>query len=147
MCSKNNPPAQTLQDIISIDEYSYNVLPLDEFCEKPFDPQKGDDFELSNIYDAYQKFELEIEKMKIDAREMSISSTELPNSQEGSKIITSLNSNGASIGSNSGISINHSVLNNCISIPQEDILQSGRLFYKNALNYTPIFTNLTTVNG
>ena len=126
MCSKTNPQAQTLQDIISIDEYSVNVLPLDEFFEKPFDQQKGDDFELSNIYDAYQKFELEIEKMKIDVKERSYSSSESSKSQDGSKIMASLTSNDASNSSYSGMSMNHSVLHNCISIPEVDILQSGK---------------------
>ena len=134
MCSKNNPPAQTLRDIISIDEYCDNILPLYQFCEKSFGSQVGDDLKLSNIYEAYQKFESEIEKMKNEEEELLISSFQLSNSQDGSKIKANLTSNDALNPSYSGASINNSVLNNCISIAEVDTLQSG--MFLNAFYYS-----------
>ena len=123
---KNAHLAQNVQDIFSNDEYSYNVIPLNEFWELPYDPQNENNFQTLNINDVYQNREMEIEQLKADVQIMSNSSSRLTNLEEGNKIIQNLNSNGASIPSNSGESIGHSKLNNRVSIPQVNIMQSGK---------------------
>ena len=122
----NDHQVQNLQDIISNDEYSYSVIPLDEFCEQPFDPQKGNDHQLCNNSDIYRNFEIDIEQLRTEVQDMSTSPSQLPNLGGGSKTIENLTSNGISIPLNSGDSINHSQLNHCVSIPQLDIMHLGR---------------------
>ena len=127
---KNDHLAQNVQDIMSNDEYSYNVIPLDEFCEQSFDPQDGNNFQLLNMNDVYQNFEIDIEELRTDVQNMSNSASQLTNLEDGSKMLQNLNAHDAPNTLNSGESMNHLQLNNCVSISQVDMMQSGRLFFK-----------------
>ena len=129
---KNDHLAQIVQDIMPNDEYAYNIIPLDEFCEQAFDSQSGNDFQLLNMNDVYQNFEIDIEQLRTDAQNMSNSASQLASLEDGNKIVHNLNSNEASIPLNSGESINHLQLNNCVSIHQVDVMQSGRLIFEKA---------------
>ena len=128
---KNDHLTQNVQDIMSNDEYSYNVIPLDEFCEQSFDPQDGNNFQLLNMNDVYQNFEIDIEELRTDVQNMSNSASQLTNLEYGSKMLQNLNANAASNTLNSGESMNHLQQNNCFTISQVDMMQSGRLFFEN----------------
>ena len=124
MLLNNGRLVHNLADVMSNDEYTYNVIPLDEFCEQQLDPQKGNDFQLSNINYVYPNFEIDIEQLRTEVENMSNSYSQFKN--DGSEIMQNLTSNDTSITSNSGELINHSQLINCVSIDQVDIKQSGR---------------------
>ena len=128
---KNDHLTQNVQDIMSNDEYSYNVIPLDEFCEQSIDPQDGNNFQLLNMNDVYQNFEIDIEELRTDVQNMSNSASQLTNLEYGSKMLQNLNANAASNTLNSGESMNHLQQNNCFTISQVDMMQSGRLFFEN----------------